>query len=129
MKINEIVSLVAKGYNPTQIKEISEKAKTNPDIITLAANSDSYENFTALCELVGTDQGEKDPDGQPPEDTHEGDGTTPENNDNGDDAQKKIKELEEQLKAAQDANRSKDVSGKEQPTDEDIIKDLVLSCY
>ena len=129
MKINEIVSLIAKGYNPPQIKEISEKAKNNPDIITLAANSDSYENFTALCELVGTDQDEKKTDGPPPEDTHEGDETALENKDNGhDETLKKIKELEEQLKAAQDANRSKDVSGNE-PTDEDIIKDLVLSCY
>ena len=129
MKISEIVSLVAKGYNPTQIKEISEKAKNNSDIITLAANSDSYENFTALCELVGTDQDDNKPDGLPPADTHEGDEPAPENKDNGhDDLQKKIKELEEQLKAAQDTNRSKDVSGNE-PTDEDIIKDLVLSCY
>lgn len=129
MKINEIVSLIAKGYNPVQIKEISEKAKVNPDIITLAANSDSYENFTALCELVGTDQEEKKPEGMPPADTHEGDEPAPENNGNEhDETQKKIKELEDQLKAAQDANRSKDVSGNE-PTDDDIITDLVLSCY
>ena len=70
MKTLDIVSLVTKGFTPSQIREVAEEEKTNPDAVKLAMSSTGYEQYKELQGIVSEVKGEPeenagDPGGEP----------------------------------------------------------------
>ena len=123
MKISEMITLIGKGYTPSDIKEISDLSKGNSDILNLAASVSNMTELNNLIALSGDEQ-EEETATIPQEDAGESDQTTPEK-----DKDDKIAELEEMVRKLQNENRKEDLSQNTKVTDDEILNDLMQSCY
>ncbi len=113
MKIGDIVALYAKGYTKEQIGEIKTIYGSDPTVLDAAKASKSYEELKGIIELAA-DPAQENPQGDLGKDAAE---TPPESaadkpqNEELESLRKDKAELEQKLKAAQDANASRDNSG------------------
>lgn len=118
MKTLDIVSLVTKGFTPTQIKEVAEEEKTNPDAVKLAMSSTSHDQYKELLGIVAevkTDQEENasDPGGEP-------DPEKPDFETKYKEVHAELEKIKADLAAAQAANNQQNVAGEP----EDIEKTM-----
>lgn len=129
MKIGDIVALYAKGYTKEQIGEIKTVYGSDPTVLDAAKASKSYEELKGIIELA-TDPAPENPQGDLGKDAD----TPPESEADNPKSEeletlrKKTEELEKQLKAAQDANASTDLSQSQSKgkTLEDTLSDIFL---
>ena len=112
MKIGDIVTLYAKGYTKEQIGEIKTIYGSDPTVLDAAKASKSYEELKGIIELAA-DPAQENPQGDLGKDAE----TPPESaadkpqNEELESLRKDKADLEQKLKAAQDANASRDKSG------------------
>ena len=125
--LNDIAALAKAGYSVAEVKELMSLASGQ-------AENQIQLNQTQPEQEKSKSPDQKDPDPQPETKDQsaetvplgsEGPAETSSSNQSGDQLEK-IAELEKQLAAAQAVNRTLDIS-KNQLTDEDRVKDLVLS--
>lgn len=129
MKIGDIVMLYAKGYTKEQIGEIKTVYGSDPTVLDAAKASKSYEELKGIIELAA-DPAQEKPQGDLGKDAD----TPPESEADNPKSEeletlrKKTEELEKQLKAAQDANASTDLSQSQSKgkTLEDTLSDIFL---
>lgn len=112
MKTMDIVSLVTKGFTPSQIKEVAEEEKTNPDAVKLAISSTSHDQYKELLGIVsevkseaGSEDGAGDPGGE--HDPEKPDFETKYN-----EVHAELEKIKADLAAAQAANNKQNVAGK-----------------
>lgn len=117
MKTLDIVSLVTKGFTPSQIKEVAEEEKTNPDAVKLAMSSTCHDQYKELLGIVsevksesGTEDGSGDPGGEP--DPEKPDFETKYN-----EVHAELEKIKADLAAAQAANNNKNVAGEPEDID------------
>lgn len=128
MKIGDIVALYAKGYTKEQIGEIKTIYGSDPTVLDAAKTSKSYEELKGIIELAADTAQEK-----PQEDLGKDADTPPESeadkpkSEELDTLKKDKAELEQKLKAAQDANASRDNSGGK--TIEEKAADTLLDIF
>lgn len=120
MKTLDIVSLVTKGFTPSQIKEVAEEEKTNPDAVKLAMSSTSHDQYKELLGIVSEVKGEQvsedgagDPVGEP-------DLEKPDFETKYKEVHTELEKIKADLAAAQAANNTKNVAGEP----EDIEKTM-----
>lgn len=120
MKTLDIVSLVTKGFTPSQIKDVAEEEKTNPDAVKLAMSSTSHDQYKELLGIVsevkaesGAEDGAGDPGG-------ELDPEKPDFETKYKEVHAELEKIKVDLAAAQAANNNKNVAG----DPEDIEKNL-----
>lgn len=125
--LNDIAALAKAGYSVAEVKELMSLASGQ-------AENQIQLNQTQPEQEKSKSPDQRDPDPQPETKDQsvqtaplgsEEPAETPSSNQSGDQLEK-IAELEKQLAAAQAVNRTLDIS-KKQLTDEDRVKDLVLS--
>lgn len=111
MKTLDIVSLVTKGFTPSQIKEVAEEEKTNPDAVKLAMSSTSHDQYKELLGIVsevkgdsGAEDGAGDPGGEP-------DLVKPDFETKYNEVHAELEKIKADLAAAQAANNNKNVAG------------------
>lgn len=127
MKVGDIVTLFAKGYTKEQIVEIKGMEATDPSILDAAKGVKNYEELKGMMELAA-DSAQENPQGDLGKDAD----TPPESaadkpqSEELETLRKKTEELEKQLKAAQDANASTDLSQSQskRKTLEDTLSDI-----
>lgn len=127
MNLSDSLSLVKKGYTVAQIKEISALSAESADIIELAKSATTYEEFTALLEVI-REPAKADPV-TPPADAPKSEETAPEEKKEEVDYKAEAEKLRAQLAQAQKANTGADLSGSAKDNHEEILKDLMRSCY
>lgn len=115
MKTLDIVSLVTKGFTPSQIKEVAEEEKTNPDAVKLAMSSTSHDQYKELLGIVAevkTDQEENagDPGGEP-------DPEKPDFETKYKEVHAELEKIKADLAAAQAANNKQNVAGEPEDID------------
>lgn len=117
MKTLDIVSLVTKGFTPSQIKEVAEEEKTNPDAVKLAMSSTSHDQYKELLGIVAdvkteppTEDGSGDPGGEP--DPEKPDFETKYN-----EVHAELQKIKADLAAAQAANNKQNVAGEPEDID------------
>lgn len=59
MNIAEIVKLSTNGYKVSEINELKDIAKDNPDALTLALNGNSFSDVKELLSLAATEEDTK----------------------------------------------------------------------
>lgn len=111
MKTLDIVTLVTKGFTPSQIKEVAEEEKTNPDAVKLAMSSTSHDQYKELLGIVADVKTEPptediacDPGGEP--DPEKPDFETKYN-----EVHAELQKIKADLAAAQAANNKQNVAG------------------
>lgn len=111
MKTLDIVTLVTKGFTPSQIKEVAEEEKTNPDAVKLAMSSTSHDQYKELLGIVAevkteppTEDSAGDPGGEP--DPEKPDFETKYN-----EVHAELQKIKADLAAAQAANNKQNVAG------------------
>lgn len=117
MKTLDIVSLVTKGFTPSQIKDVAEEEKTNPDAVKLAMSSTSHEQYKELLGIVsevkaesGAEDGAGDPGGEP-------DPEKPDFETKYKEVHAELEKIKADLAAAQAANNNKNVAGEPEDID------------
>ena len=115
MKTLDIVSLVTKGFTPSQIKEVAEEEKTNPDAVKLAMSSTGYDQYKELQGIVSEVKNDQedvagDPGGEP--DPEKPDFETKYN-----EVHAELEKIKADLAAAQAANNNKNVAGEPEDID------------
>lgn len=120
MKTLDIVSLVTKGFTPSQIKEVAEEEKTNPDAVKLAMSSTSHDQYKELLGIVSEvkadpkpEDGAGDPGGEP-------DPEKPDFETKYKEVHEELQKIKADLAAAQAANNKQNVAGEP----EDIEKTM-----
>ena len=117
MKTLDIVSLVTKGFTPSQIKEVAEEEKTNPDAVKLAMSSTSHDQYKELLGIVsevkaesGAEDGAGDPGGEP-------DPEKPDFETKYKEVHAELEKIKADLAAAQAANNKQNVAGEPEDID------------
>ena len=128
MKIGDIAALITGGRSVSEVKEIAEIEKSNPDVVTLAKTGTSMQDLKDLINLADT--GTKEPE-EHPADTAESEQATQEQTIDYaalyKEAQEKINALESTVKQIQKTNASINVANDVksiQATIEDIFADF-----
>lgn len=115
MKTLDIVSLVTKGFTPSQIKEVAEEEKTNPDAVKLAMSSTSHDQYKELLGIVSEvkndqEDGAGDPGGEP-------DPEKPDFEIKYKEVHAELEKIKADLAAAQAANNKQNVAGEPEDID------------
>ena len=128
MKIGDIATLITGGRSVSEVKEIAEIEKSNPDVVTLAKTGTSMQDLKYLINLADT--GTKEPE-EHPADTAESEQATQEQTIDYaalyKEAQEKINALESTVKQIQKTNASINVANDVksiQATIEDMFADF-----
>ena len=128
MKIGDIAALITGGRSVSEVKEIAEIEKSNPDVVTLAKTGTSMQDLKDLINLADT--GTKEPE-EHPADTAESEQATQEQTIDYaalyKEAQEKITALESTVKQIQKTNASINVANDVksiQATIEDMFADF-----
>ena len=128
MKIGDIAALITGGRSVSEVKEIAELEKSNPDVVTLAKTGTSMQDLKDLINLADT--GTKEPE-EHPADTAESEQATQEQTIDYaalyKEAQEKITALESTVKQIQKTNASINVANDVksiQATIEDMFADF-----
>lgn len=128
MKIGDIAALITGGRSVSEVKEIAEIEKSNPDVVTLAKTGTSMQDLKDLINLADT--GTKEPE-EHPADTAESEQATQEQTIDYaalyKEAQEKINALESTVKQIQKTNASINVANDVksiQATIEDMFADF-----
>ena len=128
MKIGDIAALITGGRSVSEVKEIAELEKSNPEIVTLAKTGTSMQDLKDLINLADT--GTKEPE-EHPADTAESEQATQEQTIDYaalyKEAQEKITALESTVKQIQKTNASINVAEDVksiQATIEDMFADI-----
>ena len=120
MTLKDMGTLLVKGTSVSDIKELQELSKANPEVIEIAKTGASLQDIKELITLAGPEpQGNDDPNPEPDESDR-----TPDYKKLYEDEQQKSKELEQKVLDIQKENSRKDNSGN-QPKDEDILLDIL----
>lgn len=122
--LSEIAALAKAGYSVAEVKELISLVNSRPAEDQQEKNQTQPESVQNMSE-----SDEKEPELQPdPEKTPEAsqDPVSVVSANQSEDLSEKVLELEKALAVAQAANRSQDMS-QNKPTDEERVKDLVLS--
>ena len=120
MTLKDMGTLLVKGTSVSDIKELQELSKANPEVIEIAKTGASLQDIKELVTLAGSEpQGNDDPNQEPDESDR-----TPDYKKLYEDEQQKSKELEQKVLDIQKENSRKDNSGN-QPKDEDILLDIL----
>lgn len=123
MKVAEILKLTSAGYKVADIKELMELEKQVPEAVQIAAAGASLTDVKDLISLVASEDGESPeevvtgPDKSEPE---------PDYKKLYEELKEKTGTLEDTLKAIQEDNQRKDVSGNTPNLDE-TLADIVTS--
>ena len=112
MKIGDIVALYAKGYTKEQIGEIKTIYGSDPTVLDAAKAYKSYDELKGIIELAA-DPAQENPQGDLGKDADTPPESAADNSQNEEleSLRKDKADLEQKLKAAQDANASRDNSG------------------
>lgn len=117
MKTLDIVSLVTKGFTPTQIKEVAEEEKTNPDAVKLAMSSTSHDQYKELLGIVSEVKGEPDAKDDAGDPGGEPDPDKPDFETKYNEVHAELEKIKADLAAAQAANNNKNVAGEPEDID------------
>lgn len=107
MKTLDIVSLVTKGFTPSQIKEVAEEEKTNPDAVKLAMSSTSHDQYKELLGIVSEVKSELKPE----DGAGETDPEKPDFESKYKEVHAELEKIKADLAAAQAANNKQNVAG------------------
>ena len=128
MQFGQIVDLSLAGYSREQITAIDAMASQNPKAVDLALSVKNFEELSALAGMASDDSAQqKEPEPQKQDESDPAKTQKEETKPDDGEKDSKIKELEEQLAAAQRANANIDLSQtkKNEKTAEDIFSDFI----
>lgn len=117
MKTLDIISLVTKGFTPTQIKEVAEEEKTNPDAVKLAMSSASHDQYKELLGIVSEVKGEPDDKDGAGDPGGEPDPEKPDFETKYNEVHAELEKIKADLAAAQAANNKQNVAGEPEDID------------
>ena len=120
MKTLDIIKLATKGYTVADIKTIAEDEKTNGEVVQLALNSASMENYKellSLCDIsatgnAGTLTAPNEPAAEQANEPAQEINADPETkNDKVRELEQELEKIRGELKNAQSLNLKQDISG------------------
>ena len=136
MKIAEMIKLGAKGFKPSDIKELSGSGMSTDDVIKLAESGYSVADVKELISLAGSEENIQ------PQDTGADDqhGPADPSDNGGDDSQPDYKAMYEaqeaelvkarkSLETLQQQNSRRNLGGAEQKTSRDKVQEIFKNLY
>lgn len=117
MKTLDIVSLVTKGFTPSQIKEVAEEEKTNPDAVKLAMSSTSHDQYKELLGIVSEVKADPKPEDEAGDPGREPDPEKPDFETKYKEVHAELEKIKADLAAAQAANNKQNVAGEPEDID------------
>ena len=127
MKTGELLKLITLGYKPADLKELSELSKDKPEALQIALSGSNLSDVKDYLSLISDEESAGQTPAPEPEKPK-----TPESEETPDyksmyeELKKKSDAQQEKIKEIQTNNQRQDQSGK-QPSDDDILKDIVAS--
>lgn len=107
MKIGEMIGLAVSGYTASDIKELAEMQKENPDIIKLTKTGAKMSDIKDLLAMADSEETPENNAGQEPDKSD----PTPDYRKMYEDQKAELEKLERTVSEIQKKNASEDISG------------------
>lgn len=107
MKIGEMIGLAVSGYTASDIKELAELQKENPEIIKLTKTGAKLSDIKDLLAMADSEETPENNAGQEPHESDE----TPDYRKMYEDQKAELEKLERTVSEIQRKNASEDISG------------------
>ena len=136
MKIAEMIKLGAKGFKPSDIKELSGSGMSTDDVIKLAESGYSVADVKELISLAGSeeniqpqDAGADDQQGPADPSDNSGDNGQPDYKAMYEAQEAELVKTRKSLETLQQQNSRRNLGGAEQKTSRDKVQEIFKNLY